>query len=153
MISEFFQYVSRELITPELVGLVLTTIASIIGAFLIRVVRNLSEWVKTRLNADQLSVLLRVTSTAVLAAEKALAGEAGETKKRAATEFVRSTLEGMGIQVTEEQISAAIEAAVKEIIDPVSTPTFTIGYQNGGASDEEIEEIVTEHAKRALRVL
>ena len=68
----------------------------------------LVPWIKARLNAEQVSDMLRWVEIAVSAAEQLFDAKNGNAKKQ----YVVSFLEERGYRVDEEELNLAIEAAV-----------------------------------------
>lgn len=68
----------------------------------------LIPWLRARLNAEEVSDMLRWVEIAVSAAEQLFRGEDGENKKA----YVRLFLSEKGYDVDTEELDAAIEAAV-----------------------------------------
>jgi len=108
-----------DFVTPELqqtfAALVLLTITVLTGAL----IKALYTFVKTKTSVEQFQFLELVATSAVLAAEQgAIAGFVAD-KKATATAIVNAALLSAGITgLTAEQIDAAIEAAVKEYLNP-----------------------------------
>ena len=68
----------------------------------------LIPWLRARLNAEQVSDMLRWVEIAVSAAEQLYDAAQGNAKKQ----YVVSFLEDRGYRVDEEELNLAIEAAV-----------------------------------------
>ena len=108
-----------DFVTPELqqtfAALVLLTITVLTGAL----IKALYTFVKTKTSVEQFQFLEIVATSAVLAAEQgAIAGFVVD-KKATAIAIVNAALLSAGITgLTAEQIDAAIEAAVKEYLNP-----------------------------------
>ena len=108
-----------DFVTPELqqtfAALVLLTITVLTGAL----IKALYTFVKTKTSVEQFQFLELVATSAVLAAEQgAIAGFVAD-KKATAIAIVNAALLSAGITgLTAEQIDAAIEAAVKEYLNP-----------------------------------
>lgn len=68
----------------------------------------LIPWLRARLNAEQVSDMLRWVEIAVSAAEQLYEASQGNAKKQYVTAF----LEERGYRVDEEELNLAIEAAV-----------------------------------------
>ena len=72
-------------------------------------------WLKTLVTEQQLGQLAYYVSIAVRCAEQIYPVEEWMQKKAYAMKFVRNELNEMNISVTDEQISAMIEAMVHEV--------------------------------------
>ena len=71
--------------------------------------------VKAKTSANRQMVIASVSRTAVLAAQQLYESEEGQKKKEYATEYVEGILKKHGMSVSADEVSAAVEAALKEI--------------------------------------
>ena len=85
----------------EIVKIAIELIVAIASLWLI-------PWLRARLNAEQVSDMLRWVEIAVSAAEQLYDAAKGNAKKQ----YVVSFLEERGYRVDEEELNLAIEAAV-----------------------------------------
>ena len=91
-----------------LLGLMGTAITGAV-AFVSQAVR---KFLNTKLNAEQLTLLMQIANRAVLAAEQTGLDKTGEQKKDEAVSIAVTFLAAYGIKVSGAQLEAAIEAAV-----------------------------------------
>ena len=85
----------------EIIKLAIELIVAIASLWLV-------PWLRARLNAEQVSDMLRWVEIAVSAAEQIYDAAAGNAKKQ----YVTAVLEERGYRVDEEELNLAIEAAV-----------------------------------------
>lgn len=71
-------------------------------------------WLKSRISENQYQLLIAVINSAVHALEQEFKGQTGQgsTKKEQVTAYVKEYCEKHGIDISDEQISTLIEAAV-----------------------------------------
>lgn len=71
-------------------------------------------WLKNRISENQYQLLIAVINSAVHALEQEFKGQTGQgsTKKEQVTAYVKAYCEKHGIEITDEQLSTLIEAAV-----------------------------------------
>lgn len=71
-------------------------------------------WLKSRISENQYQLLIAVINSAVHALEQEFKGQTGQgsTKKEQVTAYVKKYCEKHGIDISDEQISTLIEAAV-----------------------------------------
>ena len=106
----------------EVIGPAVTTVLlNILIAVLTAVGGFVVMFVKSKLNSSQLGLLEDIAANVVLAVEQssygtALASDAA-AKKTAAIELMNSFLKKYSITLSEEQIDAAIEAAVANVLN------------------------------------
>jgi LL-H family phage holin len=93
---------------------VIPLLVTVISAFVLLVVRNTNQWIKTRATDEQYRFIEHVVSTAVNAAEQYLGSGEGEQKKRLVLTAATQVLQKRGINVDEDQLDLAIEAAVRK---------------------------------------
>lgn len=79
------------------------------------VARYLVPWIKDKIGADKLAQIEKWTKYAVEMAQQVHWTETGEDKKAIVTEFLRGILTAKNIALSDEQLDALIEAAVKEM--------------------------------------
>lgn len=70
-------------------------------------------WIKSKTTAQQQAIISAVAKTAVYAAQQLLSSN--EAKKTYAIEYVSKALTDRNINISLDEVSAAIEAALKEI--------------------------------------
>ena len=97
-------------IVMAVIGLVSAVITSVIVPL-----------VKAKTSAHQQVIIESLSRTAVLAAQQIYGAEEGQKKKEYASEYVSRFMKKHGITLSSEEVSAAIEAALKEI--KAMTPT------------------------------
>lgn len=131
----------------ELIGPVVTTVLiDLLIATLTAVGGFVVMWVKSKLNNSQLELLTEIAANVVLAVEQnaygtELANDAA-AKKSQAIELMNSFLKKYSITLTEQQIDAAIEAAVgnvlnaNKLVEPARVVELDAGaVDNSGFSD------------------
>lgn len=97
-------------------GIDLTEIAvSVIGLIGVIITAYAVPRMKALTCSEQHTMLAGAARTAVFAAQQIFETEAGEKKKEYALEYLHNMLKSKCITVSEEEISAAVEAALKEI--------------------------------------
>lgn len=106
----------------EVLGPAVTTVLlNILIAVLTAVGGFVVMFVKSKLNASQLGLLEDIAANVVLAVEQSTYGkdlvDAAAQKKSMAIELMNSFLAKYSITLTEEQINAAIEAAVANVLN------------------------------------
>jgi LL-H family phage holin len=103
--------VENSILSTLVNNLIIALVPVLIGAlgYLARAVVN---YVKARTTAEHYAILQQLAIQAVQAAEQTLKSRAGEEKLAAAKSVVTAALLSRGIRLDEEQITAAIEAAV-----------------------------------------
>jgi LL-H family phage holin len=101
----------NDLMSQLATALVVALVPVVIGA-LGYLVRAAIAYLKARTSAEHYALLEQLAGQAVAAAEQTMKSAAGKTKLEAAAAVVRSALLKKGIKLDEEQIVAAIEAAV-----------------------------------------
>lgn len=71
-------------------------------------------WLKSRISENQYQLLIAVINSAVHALEQEFKGQTGQgsTKKEQVTAYVKEYCKKHGIDISDEQISTLIEAAV-----------------------------------------
>lgn len=74
------------------------------------ITRYVIPWVKSNIAVNENAILIDLVNAAVLYAEQTMDG--GKVKKDAVMALVASELAKRGINITEEQINALVEAAV-----------------------------------------
>lgn len=73
-------------------------------------------YIKRRIESDKYNELLEMINVAVQAAEQSVKGKGmGALKKENVTTFIKSWLAQVGLDITDEQLSQLIEAAVFEL--------------------------------------
>lgn len=85
----------------EVVKIVIELVAAVASVWLV-------PWLKAKLNAEQVSEMLRWVEIAVSAAEQLYDATQGNVKKK----YVVSFLEKRGYRMDEDELNLAIEAAV-----------------------------------------
>jgi len=98
--------------SPEFTNLVLVAVTSVVGFVVSFAAWAWRRYVLGKLSADELATLQSVAAIAVQAAEQMGAGKAGAEKLAIALDFASRQLAVYGVQVSPEQLRAAIEAAV-----------------------------------------
>lgn len=71
--------------------------------------------VKAKTTANQQVIIASLAHTAVLAAQQLYGSEDGQTKKEYAAEYVTGLMKKYGITLGSDEVSAAVEAALKEL--------------------------------------
>lgn len=106
-----------ELVSPIIVNVLLTVLTAVVGAGGVYITR----FVKSKLNSNQLGLLEDIAANVVLAVEQNTYGtdlaEAGREKKSMAFGLMNSFLKKYSITLTEEQVDAAIESAVANVLN------------------------------------
>lgn len=74
------------------------------------ITRYLIPWIKSHIAINENEVLIDLVNMAVMYAEQTMTG--GKVKKDAVIELLKKELAERGINVTDEQINALIEASV-----------------------------------------
>lgn len=104
-------------VSPILANLALTVLTgtlTAVGAFL-------TSFIKSKLNNSQLELLETIAANVVLAVEQSAYGtelvNEAASKKSAAVTLMNSFLKKYSITLTENQIDAAIEAAVANVLN------------------------------------
>ena len=71
-------------------------------------------WLKNRISENQYQLLIAVINSAVHALEQEFKGQTGQgsAKKEQVTTYVKAYCDEHGIEITDEQLSTLIEAAV-----------------------------------------
>lgn len=111
---------------PYLVAIVLAIVAgitTIIGVAVKAVTKKLVAWIESKTTESQQVVLKEVGKEAFAHAETLYKGLGGEAKLQEATNYASKKLEGVGINVSGEEIQASINGAWidnKAIADPKS---------------------------------
>lgn len=101
----------NDILSQLATALVVALVPVVIGA-IGYLVRAAISYLKARTSAEHYALLEKLAAQAVAAAEQTMKSSAGKAKLEAATAVVRSALLKKGIKLDEEQIAAAIEAAV-----------------------------------------
>lgn len=114
------------LASPELQGAIANIVLLVITGITGAIAKAAYTFIKTHTSGQQFALLESLASSAVYAAEQqAVAGYIND-KKAAATAIVNEGLKNAGItNLTADQVSAAIEAAVKENLNFDSKVTVT----------------------------
>ncbi len=106
-----------EMLSPIIVNVMLTLVMAVLTG----VGTAVWSWVKSRVNASQLGLLEDIAANVVLAVEQSTHGtnlaEAAGEKKDMAIDMMNSFLKKYSITLTEQQLDAAIEAAVANVIN------------------------------------
>lgn len=106
-----------ELLGPAITTILLNILIAVLSAVGVFVV----NFVRSKLNANQLELLESIAANVVLAVEQSTYGtelaENAAAKKSAAITMLNSFTKKYGISLTEAQIDAAIEAAVANVIN------------------------------------
>jgi len=93
-------------ITFAILKVVISVCAALITVYVV-------PYIKTLRNDARYSALIDIVEVAVLAAEQTVTGEKqGAIKKEQVMEFVRDWMTKQGIDITYEQLSQMVEAAV-----------------------------------------
>ena len=93
-------------ITYMILKIVITVCAALFTAYVI-------PYLKTLRSDKRYTALIDIVKVAVLAAEQTITGSGkGEAKKEQVVEFVRDWMNKQGIDITYDQLSQLIEAAV-----------------------------------------
>lgn len=79
------------------------------------VARYLIPWIKSRMSHETLDMAKRIAEIAVLAAQQIHWEQSGAERKKYAISYVHDFCSTHGIEISEEQIDALIEAAVKSM--------------------------------------
>jgi len=79
------------------------------------VARYLVPWLKSVVESNKLSYVVKWATNAVLNAQQVLKESSGEEKKESVTKFLQNFLASKDIVITDEQLDVLIEAAVKEM--------------------------------------
>ena len=77
--------------------------------------RYVVPWLKAKTENETMEAIIDWTVQAVLAAEQAHHAQTGEERKYIVTEFIKHILAQKNIDLTDQEISTLIEAAVKQM--------------------------------------
>lgn len=106
-----------DVIRPLLVDLLLVVLTGAIGF----VGTYVTQFIKSKLNSNQLALLEDIAADVVLAVEQSTYGtnlkEHADAKKHMAIDLMNQFLKKYSISLTEEQIDAAIETAVANVLN------------------------------------
>lgn len=91
--------------TFRVAELVIRVIAAVLAAYVIPVV---ARWIKQKMTQSEVG-------KAVLAAQQILWKQSGEVRKEFAMKVARAALDDLHISISDDQLSALIEAAVLEL--------------------------------------
>lgn len=91
---------------------ILMLIVSIVSML---IARYLIPWIKSRMSHEALDTAKRIAEIAVLAAQQIHWEQSGAERKKYAIAYVHDFCNTHGIEISEEQIDALIEAAVKSM--------------------------------------
>lgn len=97
-------------IVQSLIGLV----AIIIIALLAELRNRVLKWIDTRNNANQRELLHYIANEAFALVEQTMKNETSQTKLNKAIEYASARLKQYGINVTVDEVRAAIEKAIVE---------------------------------------
>lgn len=100
------------LTTPAFQTAIANVVIGLVGILATALTGMVAGFLHSKMSAQQLQTLHQVVSVAVMAAEQLGLSGAIEDKKQSAINAASAMLESMGIQVTAEELDAAIEAAV-----------------------------------------
>ena len=82
----------------------------VIVVLVVFITRYAIPWLKSNTAINENTILIDLVNAAVMYAEQTLTG--GELKKSVVVEFLKKELANKGIDITDEQINALVEAAV-----------------------------------------
>lgn len=91
--------------TFRVAELVIRVIAAVLAAYVIPVA---AQWIKQKMTQSEVG-------KAVLAAQQILWKQSGEVRKEFAMKVARAALDDLHISISDDQLSALIEAAVLEL--------------------------------------
>lgn len=91
--------------TFRVAELVIRVIAAVLAAYVIQVA---ARWIKQKMTQSEVG-------KAVLAAQQILWKQSGEVRKEFAMKVARAALDDLHISISDDQLSALIEAAVLEL--------------------------------------
>ena len=91
--------------TFRVAELVIQVIAAVLAAYVIQVA---ARWIKQKMTQSEVG-------KAVLAAQQILWKQSGEVRKEFAMKVARAALDDLHISISDDQLSALIEAAVLEL--------------------------------------
>lgn len=77
--------------------------------------RYVIPWVKSRIDAENLSLIEKWAEKAVLKAQQVMQSDSGADKKETVMQFLQEILAEKNITITDEQLDTLIEAAVKQM--------------------------------------
>ena len=90
--------------------IILRVLELVVIAVVVLITRYVIPWFKSNIAINENAILIDLVNAAVLYAEQTMTG--GKVKKDAVMALVTSELAKRGINITEEQIDALVEAAV-----------------------------------------
>lgn len=107
----------HEMIQPyleEVVQILITIISMMIIAALAELRGRVLRWIDSRTTKEQRDLIYRIAGEAFSYAEQIFREAGGERKLEVAMQYVSRQLKRRGLDLTEEEIRAAIERAVLE---------------------------------------
>ena len=90
-------------------------VIAFIGVLFAIITAVLIPWVKSRTTTNQQNIIAALARTAVYAAQQLYSPDEWKAKKIYAVEFITEQLKRYGITLDADAVSAAVEAALKEI--------------------------------------
>lgn len=121
-------------------NIILLTITAVFGA----ISKATYTFIKTKTSADQFAILERVASSAADASEQGWLAGFVTDKKQTALNIVNEALKNAGIRnLTDEQIDAAIEAAVLQNFNSGEV-TATVSNAAGDTATASVEATGTD---------
>lgn len=106
------QFISNLLSSPEFATALLTLFVTVVGGAIGFVAKEVRALLKRKLSTEQMALLLKIAEQAVRVAEQTSIGEIAEEKKAEALRVAGTYLRAYGLNVSDAQLDAAIEAAV-----------------------------------------
>lgn len=104
-------------VASALFNTLITVTVPVLVTCLVLAAKHASDYIRAKANKEQWAFIQTLSATAVQAAEQSLSNGTGYAKKDQAVATVKATLKRSGITLTDQTISATIEASVKAAKD------------------------------------
>lgn len=105
------------------------------------VVRYLVPWLKLQIGESQLKEISHWVNTAVLMAQQVHSSKTGPERKAIVVDLLQKMLTAKNITITDEQLNALIEAAVKTMKMEEDKSTVLLNSAAPASNNEATEEV------------
>lgn len=101
------------------------------------ITRYVVPWIRTKIDNETLGLAAEWAAKAVRSAQQVMDGGSGAEKKSIVTAFLKDLLETKNIAMSDDQLDALIEAAVKEMKNQENSGTQISGSEGKGTNTTE----------------
>lgn len=103
------------------------------------ITRYVIPWLRAQVDNEALTLVAKWASKAVHSTQQVMASESGAEKKAVVTQFLKEILTAKNISLSDSQIDALIEAAVKEMKNQENSGVTISTVYNGSDALNGIE--------------